>query len=117
MSASARLNIGMASLLSPQPIRRPADRATIADDLRFITSRGTRPMAEPKAIRYPTVHLRGGSAIRRPLIVLAVCAVPAGGYRGRGLLPAPPRALVPGLVLTPVAHTPARLRLPVSHPA
>jgi predicted PurR-regulated permease PerM len=98
----------------PQPIRRATERATIADDLRFITSPGTRLMAEPKAIRYPTVHLRGGSAIRRPLIVLAVCAVAAVGYVARDFLIPTAGAVVLALMLTPVANTLERIRLPVS---
>jgi phage gpG-like protein len=34
-------------------------------------------------VRYPVVHVQGGSAIRRPLIVLAVCAVGVIGYLAR----------------------------------
>ena len=71
-------------------------------------------MAEPKAVRYPTVHLRGGSAIRRPLIVLAVCAVAAVGYVARDFLIPTAGAVVLALMLTPVANTLERLRLPVS---
>jgi predicted PurR-regulated permease PerM len=71
-------------------------------------------MAEPKAIRYPTVHLRGGSAIRRPLIVLAVCAVAAVGYVARDFLIPTAGAVVLALMLTPVANTLERIRLPVS---
>ena len=44
-----------------------------------------------KSERYPVVHVQGGSAIRRPLIVLAVCAVAAIGYR-RGTSSSLPRA-------------------------
>jgi predicted PurR-regulated permease PerM len=71
-------------------------------------------MAEAKAIRYPTVHLRGGSAIRRPLIVLAVCAVAAVGYVARDFLIPTAGAVVLALTLTPVANTLERLRLPAS---
>jgi len=71
-------------------------------------------MAEPKAVRYPTVHLRGGSAIRRPLIVLAVCAVAAVGYVARDFLIPTAGAVVLALMLTPVANTRERIRLPVS---
>src|SRR5712664_3688404 len=39
-----------------------------------------------KSERYPVVHVQGGSAIRRPLIVLAVCAVAATGYLARDFL-------------------------------
>src|SRR3954453_17676490 len=69
-------------------------------------------MAAPKAIRYPTVHLRGGSAIRRPLIVLAVCAVAAIGYVARDFLIPTAGAIVLALILTPVANTLERVRLP-----
>lgn len=71
-------------------------------------------MAEPRAVRYPTVHLRGGSAIRRPLIVLAVCAVAAIGYVSRDFLIPTAGAVVLALMLTPVANTLERLRLPAS---
>lgn len=71
-------------------------------------------MAEAKDIRYPTVHLRGGSAIRRPLIVLAVCAVAAVGYVARDFLIPTAGAVVLALMLTPVANTLERLRLPAS---
>src|SRR5262245_10666132 len=69
-------------------------------------------MSEPNAVRYPTVHLRGGSAIRRPLIVLAVCAVAAIGYVARDFLIPTAGAIVLALMLTPVANTFERLRLP-----
>ena len=36
--------------------------------------------------RFPVVHMHRGSAIRRPLIVLAVCAVAAVGYVARDFL-------------------------------
>src|SRR5262245_36798223 len=69
-------------------------------------------MSEPNAVRYPTVHLRGGSAIRRPLIVLAVCAVAAVGYVARDFLIPTAGAVVLALILTPVANAFERLRLP-----
>ena len=71
-------------------------------------------MAEAKAVPYPTVHLRGGSAIRRPLIVLAVCAVAAVGYVARDFLIPTAGAIVLALMLTPVANTLERLRLPAA---
>lgn len=58
------------------------------------------------------VHLRGGSAIRRPLIILAVCAVAAVGYVARDFLIPTAGAIVLALVLTPVASTLERARLP-----
>jgi predicted PurR-regulated permease PerM len=69
---------------------------------------------EQRGIRYPTVHLRGGSAIRRPLIVLAVCAVAAVGYVARDFLIPTAGAVVLALMLTPVANTLERIRLPVA---
>jgi predicted PurR-regulated permease PerM len=71
-------------------------------------------MAEEKAIRYPTFHLQGGSAIRRPLIVLAVCAVAAIGYVARDFLIPTAGAVVLALILTPVANTLERVRFPAS---
>src|SRR5438552_8966244 len=71
-------------------------------------------MVEPGAVRYPTFHLRGSSAIRRPLIVLAVCAVAAVGYVARDFLIPTAGAVVLALMLTPVANTLERIRLPVS---
>src|SRR5881275_2387453 len=65
-----------------------------------------------RALRYPTVHLRGGSAIRRPLIVLAVCAVAAVGYVARDFLIPTAGAIVLALMLMPVANTLERIRLP-----
>src|SRR5260221_2071524 len=71
-------------------------------------------MVEPKAIRYPTVHLSGSSAIRRPLIVLAVCAVAAVGYVARDFLIPTAGAVVLALMLTPVANSLERIRLPAT---
>jgi predicted PurR-regulated permease PerM len=62
--------------------------------------------------RYPVVHVQGSSAIRRPLLVLAVCAVLAILYVGRDFLIPTAGAVVLALILTPVANTFERLRLP-----
>jgi predicted PurR-regulated permease PerM len=62
--------------------------------------------------RYPVVHVRGISAIRRPLIVLAVCAVAAALYVARDFLIPTAGAVVLALILTPVANTIERLKLP-----
>ncbi len=64
---------------------------------------------EPRAT---TVHLRGGAAIRRPLIVLAVCAVGGVGYVARDFLVPTAGAIVLALMLTPVASALERLRIP-----
>ena len=61
--------------------------------------------------RFPVVHVHRGSAIRRPLIVLAVCAVAAIGYVARDFLIPTAGAVVLALILTPVANTFERLRL------
>ena len=58
------------------------------------------------------VRLRGGSAIRRPLIVLAVCAVGTIGYLARDFLVPTAGAIVLALMLVPVANTFERARLP-----
>ena len=62
--------------------------------------------------RFPVVHMHRGSAIRRPLIVLAVCAVAALGYVARDFLIPTAGAVVLALILTPVANTFERLRIP-----
>jgi len=62
--------------------------------------------------RYPVVHIQGGSAIRRPLLLLAVCACAALGYLARDFLIPTAGAVVVALILTPVANTLERLRLP-----
>jgi len=62
--------------------------------------------------RVPVVHVRGNSAIRRPLIILAVCAVAAVGYVARDFLIPTAGAVVLALILTPVANGFERLRLP-----
>ena len=62
--------------------------------------------------RYPVVHIHGTSAIRRPLLILAVCAIVAVLYVGRDFLIPTAGAIVLALILTPVANTFERLRLP-----
>lgn len=69
-------------------------------------------MAARSAPFVPTVHLRGGSAIRRPLIVLAVCAVAVIAYLARDFLIPTAAAIVLALILTPVAKAFERARLP-----
>lgn len=69
-------------------------------------------MAENSVLRVPTVHVQGGSAIRRPLIVLAICAVGIIAYLARDFLIPTAAAIVLALVLTPVAKKLERLRLP-----
>lgn len=60
----------------------------------------------------PTVHVQGGSAIRRPLIVLAICAVGVIAYLARDFLIPTAAAIVLALVLTPVAKKLERLHMP-----
>jgi predicted PurR-regulated permease PerM len=67
---------------------------------------------ENPVVRVPTVHLRGGSAIRRPLIVLAVCAVGVVCYLARDFLIPTAGAVLLALMLVPVANALERLRLP-----
>ena len=50
-----------------------------------VTGRG-QDNREQSEERFPVVHMHRGSAIRRPLIVLAVCAVAALGYVARDFL-------------------------------
>lgn len=69
-------------------------------------------MAARSAPFVPTVHLRGGSAIRRPLIVMAVCAVAVIAYLARDFLIPTAAAIVLALILTPVAKAFERARLP-----
>ena len=69
-------------------------------------------MAARSAPFIPTVHLRGASAIRRPLIVLEVCAVAVIAYLARDFLIPTAAAIVLALVLTPVAKAFERARLP-----
>lgn len=69
-------------------------------------------VAEKTTARVPTVHLRGGSAIRRPLIVLAVCAVGVVGYLARDFLVPTAGAIVLALMLMPVANALERGHVP-----
>src|SRR5579883_544485 len=69
-------------------------------------------MVERSDALVPTVHVRGNSAIRRPLIILAVCAVAAVGFVARDFLIPSAVAVVLALILTPVANTLERIRLP-----
>ncbi len=69
-------------------------------------------MAQQSIERVPTVHVLGGSAIRRPLIVLAICAVGVVAYLARDFLIPTAAAIVLALILTPVAKKFERLRLP-----
>ena len=69
-------------------------------------------MDKPGAARVQTVHVRGGSAIRRPLIILSVCAIASVGYVARDFLIPTAGAIVLALILTPVANTLERIRLP-----
>ena len=62
--------------------------------------------------RYPVVHMHRGSAIRRPLVILAVCAVLGLLYVARDFLIPTAGAIVLALVMTPVANLFERLRLP-----
>ncbi len=69
---------------------------------------------EQSRVRVPVVHVRGNSAIRRPLIILAVCAVAAAGYVARDFLIPTAGAIVLALILTPVANALERIRLPAT---
>jgi predicted PurR-regulated permease PerM len=77
---------------------------------RFMKSR--REALDKPVARVPVVHVRGNSAIRRPLIILAVCAIAAIGYVARDFLIPTAGAIVLALILTPVANTLERVRLP-----
>jgi predicted PurR-regulated permease PerM len=72
------------------------------------------PTREQSEERFPVVHMHRGSAFRRPLIVLAVCGTAALGYLARDFLIPTAGAVVLALILTPVANTFERLRLPPS---
>ena len=63
----------------------------------------TETIDDTNAERFPVVHVQGGSAIRRPLILLAVCAVGVIGYLARDFLIPTAAAIVLALMLTPVA--------------
>lgn len=69
-------------------------------------------MSQNSVLRVPTVNVRGGSAIRRPLIILAVCAVGVVAYLARDFLIPTAAAIVLALILTPVAKKFERLRMP-----
>ncbi len=71
-------------------------------------------MAQQSIESVPTVHVQGGSAIRRPLIVLAVCAVGVVAYLARDFLIPTAAAIVLALIMTPVAKKFERLRLPAT---
>src|SRR5215467_8046441 len=88
-----------------QPMRRP---------LSSLWENGVDgPITNKKSeARYPVVHIQGGSAIRRALLVRAVCACAALGYLARDFLIPTAGAVVLALILTPVANTLERLRLP-----
>ena len=66
--------------------------------------RRQRSVVDTDEVRYPVVHVQGGSAIRRPLIILAVCAVGVSGYLARDFLIPTAAAIVLALMLTPVAN-------------
>lgn len=67
---------------------------------------------EKSLARVQTVHVRGVSAIRRPLIILSVCAVAVVGYVARDFLIPTAGAVVLALMLTPVANTLEHIRVP-----
>ena len=69
-------------------------------------------MLQKRDALVPTVHVRGNSAIRRPLLILAVCAIAAVGFVARDFLIPTAGAIVLALILTPVANTLEWLRLP-----
>lgn len=66
---------------------------------------------EPKDL-VPVVRMHRGSAIRRPLILLAVCAVAVVSYLARDFLIPTAAAVVLALMLTPVAKALERIHLP-----
>ena len=74
--------------------------------------RETKAELAEKSERFPVVHVHGGSAIRRPLILLAVCAVGLIGYLARDFLIPTAAAIVLALMLTPVANAFERAHLP-----
>jgi predicted PurR-regulated permease PerM len=84
---------------------QPLQRTPVAPDHRRFG------LDQPVA-RVPTVHVRGVSAIRRPLIILSVCAIAAVGYFARDFLIPTAGAIVLALMLTPVANTFERIRFP-----
>jgi predicted PurR-regulated permease PerM len=74
--------------------------------------RETKAELDAKNERFPVVHVHGGSAIRRPLMLLAVCAVGLIGYLARDFLIPTAAAIVLALMLTPVANALERAHLP-----
>ena len=74
--------------------------------------RETKTELEEKNERFPVVHVHGGSAIRRPLMLLAVCAVGLIGYLARDFLIPTAAAIVLALMLTPVANALERAHVP-----
>ena len=74
--------------------------------------RETKAELAEKSERFPVVHVHGGSAIRRPLMLLAVCAVGLIGYLARDFLIPTAAAIVLALMLTPVANTLERAHVP-----
>ena len=74
--------------------------------------RETKAGLDDTSERFPVVHVHGGSAIRRPLILLAVCAVGLIGYLARDFLIPTAAAIVLALMLTPVANTLERAHVP-----
>lgn len=69
-------------------------------------------MAEEPVLAGPIVHVRGQAAIRRPLVLLATAAVGVVAWLARDFLIPTAAAVVLALVLTPVANTIERLRIP-----
>ncbi|WP_422002805.1 AI-2E family transporter [Reyranella sp.] len=60
----------------------------------------------------PVVRMHRGSAIRRPLILLAICAVAVVSYLARDFLIPTAAAVVLALMLTPVAKALERIHVP-----
>ena len=73
-----------------------------------------KPDVPVPTVPIPTVHVRGNSAIRRPLIILAVCAVAAIGYMARDFLIPTAGGIVLALILTPVANSLERIHVPTT---
>lgn len=69
-------------------------------------------MSEEPVLAAPTVHVRGDAGIRRPLVLLAACAIGVVAWLARDFLIPTAAAVVLALVLTPVANTIERLRVP-----
>lgn len=69
-------------------------------------------MPQEPVLAGPIVRVRGASAIRRPLVLLATIAVGVVAWLARDFLIPTAAAVVLALVLTPVANTIERLRVP-----